>query len=88
MRVGFASGVSEGIQKLGRLWLEEAAAPVEGSPELSVLPFSLPLVCPEVMKQWHFTHCFYCLTKPTHLITQITLSIMTGGMTNLKATTT
>lgn len=54
MRVGLASGVSEGIQKLGRLWLEEAAAPVEDSPELSVLPFSLPLVCPEVEKQWHF----------------------------------
>lgn len=43
--VGLASGVREGIQKLGRLWLEEAA---EGSAELlSVGPFSLPLLCPK-----------------------------------------
>lgn len=28
-RLGLASGVSEGIQKLGRLWLEVAAEPEE-----------------------------------------------------------
>lgn len=52
-RVGLASGVREGIQKLGRLWLDvEAEAAVEDSAELlSVVPFSLPLFCPEVEKQ-------------------------------------
>lgn len=48
-RVGLASGVREGIQKLGRLWLEVAAEPaVEETVELfSVGPFSLPLTCPD-----------------------------------------
>lgn len=50
------SGVREGIQKLGRLWLEGAAELVavalEDSAELmsvlmSVLHISLPLFCPE-----------------------------------------
>lgn len=47
--VGLASGVREGIQKLGRLWLELATEPaLEDSAELlSVLAFSLPLLCAE-----------------------------------------
>lgn len=44
-RVGLASGVREGIQKLGRLWLEEGAGPaVDASPELLA---SLSFFCPE-----------------------------------------
>lgn len=57
-RVGLDSGVKEGIQKLGRLWLEVAAeAAVEDSVELpSVEPFSFPLLCPEKgKKQWLVT---------------------------------
>lgn len=45
-----ASGVSEGIQKLGRLWLEVAAEPGEDPAEMwSVLPFSFPFFCSKKM---------------------------------------
>lgn len=81
--VGLASGVRQGIQKLGRLWLEVAAeAALEDSAELlSVLPFSLPLFCPEGEKPLYFT-LFYCLTL--HLLSQITVLIITRSMRNLK----
>lgn len=53
-KVGLASGVKEGIQKLGRLWLEVAAEPaLEDSVELllSVEPFSPTLLCPKGVKK-------------------------------------
>lgn len=48
-KVGLASGVREGIQKLGRFWLDVAAEPaVDGSPELLCEgPGSLSLLWPE-----------------------------------------
>lgn len=51
--VGLASGVSEGIQKLGRLWLDdEAEDPDEDSAELLAgLVTSLPFFCPEAKQQ-------------------------------------
>lgn len=51
--VGLASGVSEGIQKLGRLWLDdEAEDPDEDSAELLAgLATSLPFFCPETKQQ-------------------------------------
>lgn len=46
-RLGLASGVKEGIQKLGRLWLE-VLAPTGDSAELFLVWYGLfPSVCPE-----------------------------------------
>lgn len=58
--VGLASGVSEGIQKLGRLWLELAAvAALDNSPGLLCVPsFSLPMFLPEKKKKAVLTELY------------------------------
>lgn len=60
-----ASGVSEGIQKLGRLWLELAAvAALDNSPGLLCVPsFSLPMFLPEKKKKAVLTDCIVFIIK-------------------------